>query len=141
MPIYEYLCHSCRRIVSIFQRSISAQAEPVCPHCQGGDLERRISRVIIAKGARRRLDEIDRDRLMGQYGGMDKGSQAAWARRVAGELGEAGTEFREMAEKVEAGEDVWDLYDPAPMLDYKINEKKEQLSGGSSASEPSEGLD
>ncbi|MCH7552685.1 MAG: hypothetical protein IIC82_01620, partial [Chloroflexi bacterium] len=60
---------------------------------------------------------------------MDKGSQAAWARKVARELGEAGEEFREMADKVDAGEDVWDLYDPAPMLNYKLEEKKAALSG------------
>jgi putative FmdB family regulatory protein len=133
MPVYEYLCRSCRRIVSIFQRGFTAQAVPVCPNCQGADLQRRISRVVIARGTRRRLDEVDRGRLLGAYEGRDKGSQAAWARRVASELGEAGSEFREMAEKVEAGQDVFDLYDPAPTLDYKISEKKEQLSGGSAS--------
>ena len=135
MPVYEYTCHSCRKIVSIFHRSISSQVEAVCPNCQSSDLQRRISRVIVAKGTRRHLDEIDRDRLMGQYEGIDKGSQASWARRVAGELGEAGTEFRDMAEKVEAGEDVWDLYDPAPMLDHKINAKKEELTGDGGGSD------
>lgn len=123
MPIYEYNCHNCRKIVSIFTRSFKDPVKEICPSCNGANLTRRFSRVIIAKGSHRSLGEIDRERLVGHYGGRDKKSQADWARRVAGELGEAGSEFREMADKVDAGEDVWDLYDPAPMLDYKIDEK------------------
>ena len=136
MPIYEYACHDCRKIVSIFTRSFSDEVHEICPDCRGTNLDRKISRVVIAKGTRRRLDEVDRSRLVGHYDGIDKGSQAAWARRVAGELGEAGEEFRDMADKVDAGEDVWDLYDPAPMLDYKIEEKKSQLSGDSGGDSP-----
>ena len=137
MPVYEYVCHDCRKVVSIFFRSISSPPEPVCPECQGKDLRRKISRVVIAKGARRSLEEVDTNRLMGHYEGRDKASQAAWARKVAGELGSAGEEFREMAEKVEAGQDVWDLYDPAPMLEHKISEKASQES--SAPAEPSSG--
>lgn len=137
MPVYEYLCQSCRKTVSIFFRSFSAQPDPACPECGGKQLRRKISRVIIAKGGQRYLNEMDTGRLMGEYGGRDKGSQAAWARRVAGELGEAGAEFREMAEKVEAGQDVWDLYDPAPMLEHKIQEKAKAEGTPSSAPESS----
>ena len=129
MPIYEYGCYDCRKIVSIFTRSMKDQVKEICPICQGANLKRRISRVVIAKGSRRVLEDVDQSRLVGDYGGMDKGSQAAWARKVARELGEAGEEFREMADKVDAGEDVWDLYDPAPMLNYKLEEKKAALSG------------
>lgn len=139
MPVYEYVCHDCRKAVSIFFRSISSPPEPVCPECQGTKLRRKISRVIIAKGTRRALEEVDTSRLMGHYEGRDKASQAAWARRVAGELGEAGEDFRQMAEKVEAGEDVWDLYDPAPMLEHKISEKASQESPP--PSEPAPGGD
>jgi len=131
MPIYEYICHDCRKVVSIFYRSFSALSDPACPECAGVNLRRKISRVIIAKGSSRALGELDTGRLMGHYEGMDKGSQAAWARRMAGELGEAGTDFREMAEKVDAGEEVYDLYDPGPMLEHKISERISEESGGS----------
>lgn len=142
MPVYEYLCQDCRRTVSIFYRSFSAQADPVCPECGGTRLRRKISRVIIARGGRRFLNEVDTGRLMGEYGGRDKKSQAEWARRVAGELGEAGSDFREMAEKVEAGQDVWDLYDPGPMLEHRIREKAETEGPGPAepAEPPSEAL-
>jgi putative FmdB family regulatory protein len=140
MPVYEYICNDCRKVSSIFTRSISAVVDPVCAHCRGKDLQRKISRVVIAKGTRRAVDDLDRRRLIGHYEGRDKGSRAAWARRMANELGEAGADFRQMAEKVEAGEDVWDLYDPAPVLDHKLNSTREAgggeaSSGGGSADE------
>ena len=40
--------------------------------------------------------------------------------------------FKEMAEKVEAGQDVWDLYDPGPMLEHKVQEKSREITGGGS---------
>jgi putative FmdB family regulatory protein len=124
MPVYEYICPDCRKIVSIFFRSFSAEPDnPSCPECEGPNLKRKISRVVIAKGSKRRFSEFDTDRMMGHYDGWDKGNQAAWARRVAGELGSEGEEFRHMAEKVEAGEEVYDLYDPGPMLEHRIGEK------------------
>ena len=130
MPVYEYNCRDCRRLVSIWLRSFNDQTPPECPNCKGKNLQRRISRVIIAKGTRRQLNELDRGRLMSHYEGRDKGSQAAWARRMASELGEAGSDFRDMAEKVEAGEQVFDLYDPAPLLDHKLSEKSETIDSG-----------
>ncbi len=130
MPVYEYVCRNCRRIVSVFQRGFTAQTTPVCSHCQSADLQRRYTPIRVLKGSRRQLDEVNRDRLLGHYEGRDKGSQASWARRVASELGEAGGEFREMAEKIEAGEEVFDLYDPAPTLEYKLDAQKEKLGGG-----------
>ncbi len=130
MPIYEYACTDCRKIVSIFFRSMASQDDPACPDCGGDHLHRKISRVVIAKGGAGTLTGIDTSRLMGHYEGRDKRSQAAWARRVAGEMGEAGSEFKEMAEKVEAGQDVWDLYDPGPMLEHKVHEKSREVTGG-----------
>ena len=124
MPVYEYNCHGCKRVVSVFQRRMFAQTTPVCPNCESTELERRISRVRVLKG-KREYGDVDRERLMSHFEGNDRGSQASWARRMASELGEAGGDFREMAEKVEAGEQVFDLYDPAPMLDHKISERIE----------------
>ena len=139
MPVYEYICHDCRKVVSVFYRSMSVQPDPACPECRGTRLQRKISRVVIAKGERRKLEEVDTGRLMSEYQGFGKGSQAAWARKVASELGESGAEFREMAEKVEAGEEVYDLYDPGPMLEHKIREKAD--AAGPAPSEPAPSSD
>ena len=121
MPVYECICSDCRKVSRIFTRSVHERLHPACSHCQGRNLRRKISRVVIAKGTRRAIQDLVRSRLMGRYEGRDKARQAAWSRRTANELGEAGSDFREMAEKAEAGEDVWDLYDPAPVLEHKLN--------------------
>lgn len=132
MPVYEYACYDCRKIVSILHRTMESTTNPACPDCTGSKLKRRISRVVIAKGGRGVLGDVDTSRMMSNYGGHDKRSQAQWARQVAGELGGAGEDFREMAEKVEAGEDVWDLYDPGPMLEHKVNQKADEEAGANS---------
>ncbi len=136
MPVYEYICHDCGRLETVLVRSFTAEVKPVCPACKGSNLRRKLSRVVVVKGARKQLEEFDRSRLVGEYEGRDKGSQARWARRVSRELGdELGSEFRDMAEKVEGGEDVWDLVDPAPTLDYKLEQKSQEAAkaeGGAS---------
>ena len=120
MPIHEYRCQECGKVSSIFFRSFSTVSTPSCPSCNSASMERKISRVIHLKG-RQRLEELDTNRMLAGAGGPDKGRQARWARRVADELGEElGADYRDMAEKVEAGEEAFDLYDPSAHLDYKV---------------------
>ena len=49
MPIYEFLCLSCRRKASLFVRSISASSEVSCPSCGSKQLERIVSRFAFHK--------------------------------------------------------------------------------------------
>ena len=49
MPIYEYRCQSCGEVSSFFTRSIGAQLDPVCQHCQSTDLQRRMSNFVMGK--------------------------------------------------------------------------------------------
>ena len=49
MPIYEYRCQSCGEVSSFFTRSIGAQLDPVCQHCQSTDLQRRMSTFAMGK--------------------------------------------------------------------------------------------
>ncbi len=49
MPIYEYRCQSCGEVSSFFIRSIGAQLEPVCQHCQSTDLQRRMSTFAMGR--------------------------------------------------------------------------------------------
>ena len=53
MPIYEYRCLDCRKKVSIFFRSMVGVAEPRCPECDGTNLERLFSRVVMRRGGSR----------------------------------------------------------------------------------------
>ena len=52
MPIYEYRCLSCGGVSSFFLRAINAPLEPVCAHCQGRDLRRRLSSFAQGKTTR-----------------------------------------------------------------------------------------
>jgi putative FmdB family regulatory protein len=52
MPIYEYRCGYCGRVSSFFTRAISQPLQPECRHCQGRDMHRRISSVVVGKTAR-----------------------------------------------------------------------------------------
>lgn len=49
MPIYEYRCQDCAKLSSFFLRSISSVIEPVCSHCQGKAMERRMSSFAMGK--------------------------------------------------------------------------------------------
>ena len=43
MPIYEFVCKSCRRKASFFVRSFTPPQNPICPTCGGSGLDRCIS--------------------------------------------------------------------------------------------------
>ena len=49
MPIYEYLCKSCQKKVTIFQRFVSTDTQPSCPVCGGTGLSRLFSCFAIHK--------------------------------------------------------------------------------------------
>lgn len=50
MPIYEFACPACRKVLRFFARRPVADADPPCPHC-GGRLEREIERFLVAPRA------------------------------------------------------------------------------------------
>ena len=43
MPIYEYRCDSCGKVVEILQRSHTHKRPPVCPDCGSTEMQRMIS--------------------------------------------------------------------------------------------------
>lgn len=105
MPIYEYLCTSCRKRSSIFFRSYSQVAEPACPRCGSSDLRRLVSRFAVAKSEESRMDDMADPSKFGDVDENDPRSIARWARRMSNEMGEdLGTEFDQIVEQMEAGE-------------------------------------
>jgi putative FmdB family regulatory protein len=49
MPIYEYLCHKCKKKVGIFMRMSAIQPDPACPLCGGTGLARVFSSFAMHK--------------------------------------------------------------------------------------------
>jgi|SRR5581483_6648853 len=106
MPVYEYRCNACRKVISIFQRRMDTVVAARCDRCGGADLQRLMSTFAFRKSAPGSLDEggID-DAMMDGVDENDPRSVARWARRMSGELGEdMGPEFDDMVSRMEAGE-------------------------------------
>jgi len=49
MPIYEYICHNCKKKVGIFMRPSAIQQDPACPVCGGTGLRRILSSFAVVK--------------------------------------------------------------------------------------------
>ena len=75
MPIYEYVCRGCAHQ---FEALVRASTLPVCPQCQGEDLERLLSlpavksettRALALRAAKRRdsRQAQERDHAQRQY--------------------------------------------------------------------------
>jgi putative FmdB family regulatory protein len=112
MPIYEYQCADCNRRVSIFFRSMSTTVDPRCPHCDGSNLRRLFSRVVVRRGGSRpdpagepamddagfgggdldAADGFDMDPFGGGPPGVDEDADpreiAGWTRRMSAQMGE-----------------------------------------------------
>ena len=52
MPIYEYRCGKCGRVLSFLVRSIAAHKPPACPKCGHPKMSRAISRFSPVTGAK-----------------------------------------------------------------------------------------
>ena len=109
MPIYEYLCRSCRKKVTVLTLRASETVEPRCEHCGGADLTRLMSRFALVRSEERRLDDLsDPDALSG-VDENDPKSMARWMRKMGQELGEDGGEdFDQMVDEMEAAADSGD---------------------------------
>ena len=107
MPIYDYRCGACGRRSSLFYQTFSAaeNAEPRCEHCGSAELSRLVSRVAVLKSEESRLDDMADESALGDVDENDPRSIARWARKMGEQLGdEAGDDFKEMVDQMEAGE-------------------------------------
>jgi putative FmdB family regulatory protein len=106
MPIYEYVCRSCRRKMS-FLVMIPANFHPECKYCKSGDLEQLFSRFSSPKSEDRRLESLADPASLSGLDENDPGSIARWMKKMNKELGEdgvGGEEIEQMAE--EAAQEV-----------------------------------
>ncbi len=107
MPIYEYRCAACGRRSSLFYQTFSAaeSGEPRCEHCASADVARLVSRVAQIRSEESRLDDMGDESALADVDENDPRSIARWARKMGEQLGdEAGDDFKEMVDQMEAGE-------------------------------------
>jgi len=118
MPIYEYWCNSCRRVVSSYRRT-SSVTKPTCPSCGNNELKRIFSTFSVQKTYRDVYEDILSDRELTQ--GMtrdDPRAMAEWNKRMSG--GEKSSpQYEEITERMEKGE--WPV--------AQIEEKRKEFSG------------
>lgn len=105
MPIYEYRCGSCGRRSSILVRGFSAETAPSCPSCSSQEMHKLVSRFAVVRSEDSRLEAMADPSTFSDVDENDPRSVAKWARRMGKEMGEdAGPEFDEMVDRMEAGE-------------------------------------
>ncbi|MBI2872770.1 MAG: zinc ribbon domain-containing protein [Chloroflexi bacterium] len=105
MPIYEYRCLNCRKRVTIFVRTIGQAPSPVCDRCHGNNLERLVSSFAVMKSWGASLDKVPFSDAGADVDEEDPRAMAGYLRRMKHEMGEeAGPEFDEMVDRMEAGE-------------------------------------
>ena len=59
MPIYEYRCHQCGGVNSVFLRSMSSPDPSDCRLCGSAGLQRIISRVAYLRSDADKLEQLD----------------------------------------------------------------------------------
>jgi putative FmdB family regulatory protein len=55
MPVYEYRCDSCGKVVEILQRSHTQKESPVCPDCGAAEMRKLISSpgsIVMGRSSR-----------------------------------------------------------------------------------------
>ena len=125
MPVYEYWCNYCRRIVSSYRQTFSVTPPP-CPRCGCSELKQIFSTFSVQKTPSAVYEDILSNRELTQ--GMlhnDPKALAEWNKRMSG--GEKpSAEYEEMTERMEMGE--WPI--------AQIKEKRQEFLGqGESISE------
>ncbi len=105
MPIYEYDCRDCRRVVSILVLRPSAAAAPTCPLCGGSALSRVMSRFATVKSEEARLESLADPSSLGDLDENDPASMGRFMKRMGQEMGdELGDDFNEAVDEAMAEE-------------------------------------
>ncbi len=119
MPIYEYRCGNCKRRVSVFFRSFSTTADPLCPNCGSDQLTRLVSRVAALKSEDARLEAMSDPSNFGDVDENDPKSVAKFMRKMSNQVGdeELGPEFNEMVDRMESGESPEEIEKSMPGLE------------------------
>lgn len=119
MPIYEYECEKCRRVLNFLVRNVKEHKSPVCPKCGHKKMRRVLSRFAAVRKGAGAGQEASRDTTspggpermpdMSLLEGLDENdprSMGRVMRKLTEESGEQmPPEVDEMCRRLEAGED------------------------------------
>jgi putative FmdB family regulatory protein len=118
MPTYQYRCLNCKKRFELYlsYRDYGVKSV-ICPHCSSEHVQRRIGRIRIAKSEENRLDALtDPSGLEGLEN--DPKALGKMMRKMGNEMGEdAGPEFDEVVDRLEAGQSPEDIEKAIPDLE------------------------
>lgn len=106
MPVYEYRCQNCHRLVRLtFTFSEYGSVEPICTHCKSKKLNRRIGRIAMAKSEDARMEGMMDESALAGLDEDDPRALGQFMRKMSNEMGEdMGDEFNEVVDRLEKGE-------------------------------------
>ncbi|MGH7340908.1 MAG: FmdB family zinc ribbon protein [Candidatus Rokuibacteriota bacterium] len=122
MPIYEYDCRDCRRVVSVLVLRPSTAGAPTCPRCGGSALARVMSRFATIKSEEARMESLADSASLGDIDENDPASVARFMKKMGREM----------------GDDLGDDFDQA--MDEALDESAGDEAGADSVT-PSGGAD
>ena len=59
MPIYEYTCMDCKKVVSVLVRRVDQSDQRACPECGGTNTHRLISGFAFHRSMMSKLEQLD----------------------------------------------------------------------------------
>jgi putative FmdB family regulatory protein len=121
MPLYDYFCQDCQRRFDVFMTYAEYGSKPMtCPHCQSGNVRRRLPRVRVAKSEESRFDSMAGDLSdPAAMAGLENDPQAMgrMMRKMGREMGEElPPEFNEVVDRLEKGQSPDDIEKELPDL-------------------------
>lgn len=104
MPIYEYQCNQCQRIMSFLVFKSSETSELECKNCGSKDLSRLLSRFAYHRSEGDRLAEFETSKSQGDDFYKDSRNIGLWAKKRAEQMGaDLGSDFEEVVDKARSG--------------------------------------
>ena len=104
MPIYEYECARCQRMMSFLVLKPSEKPMLKCKNCGSEDLNRLLSGFAYHRSEGDRMSEFDTSKPRGEEFYKDSRNVGLWAKKRAQEMGaDLGSDFDEVVDKARTG--------------------------------------
>lgn len=107
MPLYEFFCDECRKKFSILCKIDARDSQQACQKCGSTKTRRMVSRFKTVRSEEQLIENLADPSSLGQIDESDPRSMAAWAKKMAREMGEnMDDEIDAMAEEEFSGADA-----------------------------------